>query len=65
MKPKLAKELFQNCSVGARAYTLDQVDLSTPIGQPNIYLDREFYEEGQEPFIECVSFFKYSIFLVL
>ena len=45
------KELFKNCNVGARAYTLDQVDLSTPIGQPNIFLDREFYEEGQEPII--------------
>ena len=45
------KELFQNCNVGARAYTLDQLDLSTPIGQPNIFLDREFYEEGQEPII--------------
>jgi len=38
----------------ARDYTLDQVDLSTPTGQPNIFLERELYEEAQEPFIECV-----------
>ena len=34
----------------ARADTQDKVDVSTPLGQPNIFLERDFFEKAEEPF---------------
>ena len=42
------KGLFQNCNVGAWANTLDKMNVSSPIGQPNIHKNLKHLTNFQE-----------------